>query len=469
MFIGKSLDISRRALLLRTGQLAIAGSAASYALDLAGINEAAAFSSDGEYKALVCVFLYGGNDHANTLIPYDSVNYGKYANIRQSVAISRNQLVNTVLRQPEDQVLPGGLQYALSPSMRRLKARFDQQKMAVLLNVGPLEAPLTRAQYESSNTRAYPRPAKLFSHNDQQATWQSSGPEGAFASGWGGRMGDLAQSANTNAMFTAINATGNAVFLSGAQTLPFKVSPEGVIEIEALKGNRLFGSSAASDALRDLISSHHQHVFEQDYSQTMLRSLQYSPFVQNALSSSAINARPADGNSLASQLSVVAKIIAARNSLGVSRQIFLVSLGGFDLHSNLLGPQEELLAQVDEAVDQFYQWTLDLGVADKVTTFTASDFGRTLTVNGNGSDHGWGSHHFIIGGGVRGGRFYGTAPAISISSDDQVGRGRLLPTTSVDEYSATLARWFGVSLSELPSIAPNIGRFARSDIGFMRA
>ncbi len=465
MYIGKASQLSRRAFLNRTSQLAMIGTAGAYALDLAGINEAAAFSTQGDYKALVCVFLYGGNDHANTLIPYDSVNHASYSRIRRDVAIPRSALANSVLHLPDGQLLTDGQTMALAPTMPRLKARFDQNELAVLLNVGPLETPLTKAQYLNANTRAFPRPRKLFSHNDQQATWQSSGSTGNN-SGWGGRLGDLAQSANSNAMFTAINASGNALFLAGNQTLPFSVTTQGVVQVNALKSNSLFRSTELSGALRDVILNHHQHVLEQDYAATMSRSLTYAPFVDDALKNSSVPA-PVPSNSLSEQLSIVAKLIRARNQLGVKRQVFFVSIGGFDHHSNLVDAHGDLLGKVDAALDHFYETTKAMGLGDKVTTFTASDFGRSLTPNGNGSDHGWGGHHFILGGAVKGGRFYGKAPKISVEADDQVGRGRLLPSTSVDEYSTTLARWFGVSDSELASIAPNIGRFAFRDLGFM--
>lgn len=471
MFIGKSEAISRRAFLERSGHLAVAGSAGAYALGLAGIGEAAAFSSAGGYKALVCVFLYGGNDHANTLIPADPANYGRYAAIRggpAGIAIPQASLANTVLVQPQTQVLTDDIRFALAPTMPRLKARFDQGVMAPLLNVGPLIVPLTRAQYASSNNASFPKPPKLFSHNDQQSTWQSSAPEGSVT-GWGGRMGDLALSANTNAMFTAINVTGNAVFLSGRNALPYQVSTSGAVTIAGL-GRRVYGSSAAQAALSSLLRAHNGHVFEMDYAQTMARSIEYGGFVNNALATGALaTSFGPTSNRLATQLSVVARLIAARGNLGVTRQVFLVSLGGFDHHDGLIGSHEGLLGQLDFALDAFYNATVELGVADRVTTFTASDFGRTLSSNGDGSDHGWGAHHFILGGAVNGGRFYGRAPQVSVTSDDQVGQGRLLPTTSVDEYSATLAKWFGVAPGEMTGIAPNIGRFAAPDLGFMKA
>lgn len=474
MFIGRDTELSRRAFMRRTGQLAAMGAASSYALGLAGIGEAAAFSNAGGYKALVCVFLYGGNDYANTLIPYDMPNYTRYSTIRGGggsvagggIALARDSLAATVLNQPSGQTLTDDIQYALAPTMPRMKARFDQGRMAPLLNVGPLIVPLTRAQFETRNNTTYPRPPKLFSHNDQQATWQSSQPEGS-RTGWGGRLGDLAQSGNTNAMFTAINATGNAIFMSGQNAAPYQVSSNGATLIRGINNNRTYGSTAVKDTLQSLLTTHSGHLLEADYAMTNARSIEYGGFVNDALANTALATDFGSGNRLADQLSVVARLIAARSQLGVTRQVFMVSMGGFDNHDGLIGKHEGLLGALDFALDAFYAATAELGVADQVTTFTASDFGRTLANNGDGSDHGWGGHHFVVGGAVNGGRFYGTAPSVSVDTDDQVGRGRLLPSTSVDEYSATLAKWFGVSPSEMPSVTPNIGNFNNPDLGFM--
>lgn len=473
MFIGNSHEISRRAFMRRSSQLAAAGAASSYALGLAGIGELAAFNAGNDYKAMVCIFLYGGNDHANLLIPFDQPNYAQYSEIRGGngeagggIALPRAQLANTVLNQPQSQQLTNDIQYALAPTMPRLKARFDEGRMAPLLNVGPLEVPLTREQYDS---RSAPRPPKLFSHNDQQSTWQSSRPEGS-TTGWGGRMGDLAQSSNSNALFTNISASGNSVFLAGQNTLEYQISSSGAVAVQGVK-NGLYRSRAAGDALRALLTQDSGHLLEADHTTVTKRSIEAEEFVNQALDPVSLTTSftPDEGtNRLAQQLEIVARLIAARGSLGVRRQIFMVSMGGFDNHDGLLGRHEGLLAQLDFAMDAFYQATVELGVSENVTTFTASDFGRTLASNGDGSDHGWGGHHLILGGSVNGGRFYGTAPAVSLDTDDQVGRGRLLPSTSVDEYSSTLGLWFGVTPGELPSVSPNIGRFNNPDLGFMQ-
>ena len=466
MFIGKGTELSRRAFMRRSSQLAAMGAASSYAMGLAGIGEAAAFNTGGGYKALVCVFLLGGNDHANTLIPYDQANYNRYASIRDGIALSRQSLAATVLNQPQSQVLTDDQRLALAPTMPRMAARFAQGVMAPVLNVGPLIVPLTRAQYDSGDTGNFPRPAKLFSHNDQQSTWQSSAPEGSIT-GWGGRMGDLAQDSNTNAMFTAISPAGNSVFLSGNQIFPYGVSNSGAIEMTAVRNNNLYGSGPAGQALSALLRNHSPHLFEADYANSNARSIQFGGFINDALSGVNLGTQ-FPGSSLGSQLNIVARLIAARASLGVTRQVFMVATGGYDNHDGLIGTHEALLGDLDQSMDAFYNAMVEAGVSDRVTSFTASDFGRTLSSNGDGSDHGWGGHHFVLGGSVNGGRFFGRAPEISVDGNDQVGRGRLLPSVSVDEYSATLAQWFGVSPSEIPSISPNIGRFASPDLGFLR-
>ena len=438
------------------------------------MGEAAAFSATDDYKALVCVFLSGGNDHANTLIPFDAANHVRYWGIRgypdpatgKLVALSRQQLASTVLQPRQEQVLTDDIVYSLSPWIPRLKARFDEGVVAPILNVGTLEAPLTRAQYDSDDHARYPRPRFLFSHNDQRSTWQSSRPEGA-RTGWGGRMADLAQSANQNAMFTAINVNGTSVFLSGEHAIPYRVTPRGAPRFDAVSRS-IQGSSTASRALETLLRSTDPNLLRADYAKINSRSLEYAGFVNDALKNASVATSFGTKNDLADQLAVVARLISARQSLGVRRQIFYVTIKGFDSHSNL-DLHQKRLGDVDFALDAFFGATLELGVADKVTAFTASDFGRTLSLNGSGSDHGWGGHHFVIGGSVKGGRFYGRAPQVSLTSSDQIGRGRLLPTTSVDEYSATLAKWFGVPDAEMTSIQPNIGRFSRRDVGFLSA
>lgn len=479
---------TRRAFLRRSGQLALTGAALPMALNLAAMGEAAAFNAT-DYKALVCVFLSGGNDCANTVVTYDDPSYNAYSAIRGGgagqaaggIALGKASLAATLLNPVTP--LAGGRQYALHPSMSGLAGLFNAGQAAVQLNVGPLVAPLTRVQYDSGNSLLYPRPPKLFSHNDQQSVWQSSSPEGAKV-GWGGTMGDLALSSNGNSMFTCMSLAGNTVFLSGNSTLSYQMSPAGAPIVSSLAYN-VYSSVAVNQAMVQLVQQPRSHVLENEYNRVMKRAIAAGNTITNALAPFPANSAPFNAfpsaNSLADQLKMVARLIAARGSLGVKRQVFFVSLGGFDLHDNLMAKHSTQLGLVSQAMTAFYHATAALGVASEVTAFTASDFGRALTSNGDGSDHGWGGHHFMVGGAVKGKAFYGTPPPVSVgntsAAQDQwhVGQGRLLPSTSVDQYAATLAKWFGVADTELAAILPNLKNFGaaanRADypanLGFM--
>lgn len=453
-------DLQRREFLRRASALSLVGGAAPWALNLAALGEAAAATAPGDYKALVCVFLHGGNDYANTVVPYDAASHAAYQNIRASIATPRDQLAGTALAPLAD-----GRQYALAPQLGRLKTLFDAKRLGVLLNVGPLMQPTTLAQYKAKSA---PLPPKLFSHNDQASLWQSSHPEGA-TSGWGGRLGDQFLSSNANSTFTCINVSGNAVFMAGQQAVQYQVSSGGAVAINGVT-RPLYGSQACADALRGLITAERSHWMEQELNRVVARSVNAQSIVAGALSSLPALATPFEaGNSLATQLQMVARLIAGRTSLGVARQVFFVSLGGFDHHDNLPTLHPALLTQLGNALAAFHDATVELGVANQVTTFTASDFGRTLTSNGDGSDHGWGSHHFVMGGAVQGGRCWGQAPVTAINGPDDVGQGRLLPTSSVDQLAATLASWMGVSASELPRLLPQIANYGSRDLGFFAA
>ncbi|MBO9669107.1 MAG: DUF1501 domain-containing protein [Sphingobium sp.] len=453
-------DQSRRAFMKRAAALGIAGSASSFVTQLLGIGEAAAATAP-DYKALVCVFLYGGNDYANTLPPFDQASYDLYNAARPTLAHARAALAATELKPGVP--LPGGRQYALAPTMSPLLPLFDAGRMAILLNVGTLVRPTTKLQYSNKSVAL---PPKLFSHNDQQSYWQSSSPEGA-TSGWGGRLGDLFQSGNGTSSLTCINASGNAVFLTGRTAIQYAVSTNGPI---ALSGrSSLFGSTTASAALQSIMSAPHAHLLENEHATVSKRALDLYAQVNGALA-----AAPAanfsgfpTGNSLADQLKIVARMISVSSELGARRQIFFVSLGGFDMHDGLAAAHPTQIGLVANAMRAFYDATVTMGVADRVTTFTASDFGRTLTPNSDGSDHGWGSMHFVLGGAVKGANFYGTAPAVGNNTADDVGQGRLLPTTSVDQYAATLANWFGVAPADMTTVLPNIGNFPLQNLGFL--
>jgi uncharacterized protein (DUF1501 family) len=507
---------SRRAFLKRAGQLAFTGAALPTAMNLAAMSEAAAFNASGDYKALVCVFLYGGNDYANTLIPYDPDNYAAYQTIRgtkgsearNGIALGKEELAKTVLTgSPSSAMGLQNLQYALHPSMTGMHKLFTEQKMAVVLNCGPLVSPITKAQYEKDLNL----PPKLFSHNDQQSIWQSASPEGATV-GWGGSIGDrvLSSSAGSsgNSLFTCISVTGNAVFLAGNRAQSYQVGTAGAVRIAGVGANTYpFGFQSVGTAMQSLVTGGGKaNQLESEYNLITKRAFDAEVSISAALKSSEPqgNTYPANftgfenNNSLAAQLRMVARLINGASALGNKRQVFMVSLGGFDLHDNLMGGHTRNMERVSSAIAAFQASLEKMGVAKQVTTFTASDFGRTLSSNGDGSDHGWGNHHFIVGGAVNGGRFYGYAPPVSVAGSERddgaavksapenqwhVGQGRLLPTTSVDQYAATLAKWFGVEASEMTgagSILPYLDNFDREltvggttltyakDLGFMQ-
>ena len=479
---------TRRAFLRRSGQLAMAGTALPFALNLAAMGEAAAQAAPGnDYRALVCVFLFGGNDYANTVVTYDADSYGKYSLIRGGngeagggIAIARAELARTELK--PTQALPGGRVYALHPSMTGLADLFNdpesKAKVAVQLNVGPLIKPLTRAQYNSSNRRDFPIPPKLFSHNDQQSVWQSSSPEGSTV-GWGGNLGDLALGPNGGSLFTCMSVSGNAVFLSGDQALQYQVGTGGAVRIGAVSGvgGNLFGSATVKAAMQQIAQRESGHTLENEYTKVIRRAVTAEGKITEAIQSDFPSGTFPQQNYLADQLKMVARLIRGREALGVKRQVFFVSMGGFDLHDDLIARQPGLMKNLSEALVAFHAQMGALGLAEKVTTFTASDFGRTLSSNSNGSDHGWGGHHLVVGGAVKGKAIYGTAPPVSITNTasdiDQwhVGQGRLLPTTSVDQYAGTLARWFGVPDDQLDGILPNLKNFgmtAPSGIAYPR-
>ncbi len=452
-------NASRRSFLQRASALSILGGATPWALSLAAMGEAAAATAT-DYKALVCVFLYGGNDYANTLAPYDQASYDAQYALRDNLRIDRAALAPNLLT-PKT-ALPGGRQYALAPGLDPLAALFNAGRMAVLLNVGTLVQPTTLAQYQA---RSVPLPPKLFSHNDQQSYWQSSSPEGA-TSGWGGRMGDLFASGNGNATFTSMGVSGNAVYLAGKNAVQYQVTPGGSVAVKGIAAP-LFGSTAASSVLQALMTGARGQNLENEYVRVCQRSLNANTQLSSALSSATLSTPFPSGNSLADQLKLVARLIAARNTLGARRQVFFVSIGGFDTHDSLLKLHPTLMGNVGSALAAFYQATVELGVAGQVTTFTASDFGRTLVSNNGGSDHGWGSMHFVLGGAVQGAAYYGNAPVIASGGPDDVGQGRLLPNVSVDQYGATLASWLGVSNIDLASVLPNLGNYSTRNLGFV--
>ena len=452
-------NASRRAFLKRSAALSLAAGATPWAMTLAAMGEAAAATAT-DYKALVCVFLYGGNDYANSLVPYDQASYDRYTGFRSNIAIDRTTLGATVLSPTV--ALPSGLQFAVAPGLAPLVPIFDAGQMSVILNIGTLVQPTTKAQYTSQSVRL---PPKLFSHNDQQSFWQASSSEGA-ASGWGGRMGDLFAAGNGNSTFTCINVSGNAVYLTGKSAVQYQVTTSGSVPFNGIQ-SALFGSTACSSALKDLLVAPSPQLFENEYARVAKRSIDANDVLTAALANTSLTTTFPTGNDLASQLKLVARMIAARDTLGAKRQVFMVSLGGFDTHSALTATHPGLMTKLGDALAAFQQATAELGVSNAVTTFTGSDFGRTLLSNNEGSDHGWGGVQFVLGGAVQGKTFIGTAPELGNNGADDVGQGRLLPTTSVDQMGATLANWFGVSATDQLIVLPNLGNYSVKNLGFL--
>jgi uncharacterized protein (DUF1501 family) len=449
---------SRRQFLRAASAISIAGAAGPFALNLASIGAASAQSPG--YKALVCVFLYGGNDAHNTVVPFDAASYATYAAGRGTLAWNpATELTPLAPLTP----LPGGKQLSLPTPLAPLATLFDVQQCAVIANVGPLIMPTDRTSFANQSV---PLPPKLFSHNDQQSVWQASVPEGAQY-GWGGRIGDLIAAQNTNALFTCLTLSGNAVFLSGLQVQPFQLDVnQGSIAFAALAGNSLYGSPAGSAALRTVLTRTHAHLMQNEIGRVNQRSIDANTALSVSLAGAPVLTPPA-GNGLAAQLAMVARVISVRGALGANRQVFLVSMGGFDTHAGQHTNHVGLLAQLADAIAWFQTTMGQIGTANDVTLFTASDFGRALLANGDGTDHGWGSHHFVVGGAVRGKQIYGTFPDLTLGTPTDAGNGRLIPTTAVEQYAATLAAWMGVDNALLPTILPNLPNFSQANLGFM--
>ena len=463
--------------------LTLAGTgAAPFALNLAAMGNAAAQSA-GDYKAMVCLFLNGGNDAFNTVLATDSASWNEYLRVRNTGGSDSIHLPGTGETGGVLPIVPAtaqaGRSFALHPGLGPLKDLFDGGRAAVVANVGTLIAPTTLAQYKAKSVAL---PPKLFSHNDQQSTWQSGQPEGASV-GWGGRLGDLTVSGNANAMFTTISAAGNTVFLSGQQVRQFQVGQAGAVPIRGISAN-LYGSAAGTQALQAILADAGNDLIEQEQKAAVQRAISSQSILSGAMlaagpagvpnPTSYIN--PATGvaatNPLAVQLQTVARIIGGRSALGAKRQVFYVTLGGFDTHDRQKIQQADLMARLAHALAYFDTTLATLQGTDlrrQVTTFTASDFGRTFSSNGDGTDHGWGAHHFVVGGAVRGRDIYGAFPASGLGHALDVGSGSLLPTISVDQYGATLAKWFGVADSRLGEVFPNLANFTQRDLGFMTA
>ena len=417
------------------------------------MNALAQTSSD--YKALVCVFLYGGNDGNNTLIPFDPSGYANYKAIRGPLALAQS----TVLQ------LNSMPAFGLHPSMPELRALVDSGSAALVANVGTLLQPLTQAQFAAGQ----PVPSNLFSHPDQQVEWQNAAKSVATQTGWAGRMADaLASTYNGNASIPMITSVdGDTVFCDGQTTGPVAVSPGAIGAVTCSEGSECSSRTAVAQAMLTMKSG--VSLVQADNAITS-NAYKYATVLSDAVQSvPSLQTVFPSNNPLAAQLKQVAQIIQVRAALGVQRQIFFCGIGNFDTHSSQLNTQAVLLAEMSQAVSAFYQATQELEVSQQVTTFTMSDFSRTFQPNSNsGSDHGWGSHHVVLGGAVKGGSMYGTYPTLQLGGPDDSGsNGRWIPSTASVQYASTLAQWFGVPPAQLATVFPTLSAFSVNKLGFM--
>jgi len=413
--------------------------------------------SGPNYRALVCIFLFGGNDSNNTIIPMDDTSYPAYTSIRGSLALSAPELTPTVYS-------AANAPYAFHAKLAEIASMFASKELAVVANVGSLVQPLTRAQYQAQQT---PVPLNLFSHSDQQLQWQTSVAQGNSPTGWAGRVADYIESQKINASTFPVffSVAGNALLGSGAATQPVAMAPGGTL---ALSG---FNSSAASQArwsaLNNLLTLDSGVSLAQAANETLANSIGDATALGQALAKGTPLKTQFPSTPLAQQLQQVAQIIQVASYLGMSRQIFFCSLGGFDTHAGELEAHNTLYPELSQAVAAFYAATQELGIAQNVTTFTESDFSRTFQpTTTDGSDHAWGSHHLVVGGAVQGGQIYGAFPAFELGGpNDTDTRGRWIPTTSIDQYGATLASWFGIPDTALATVFPNFPNFGAQKIG----
>jgi uncharacterized protein (DUF1501 family) len=464
------IDHSRRQFMKTASYAAMAGVTASPTLHsmraLAAMTSHTA-SAPTDYRALVCVYLQGGNDGHGTLIATDPDSFTAFTQARSGapgLAYPMNSLLPITPITPQS-----GRTFALNPYLTGVQNLFNAGRCALVANTGTLIEPITKDQW---NQGTAPLPRQLFSHFDQTNAWEAIAADGANV-GWGGRMADLFESMNGNASFTCISTSGTTLFLSGETAFQLRVTSAGAMAANGLT-TPLFGSVQGTAALQAIIGADNTNLFEKEYAVVVRRSLA----AQAALATAMVPAGPtgvpnptqfldpATGkltdNQLALSLQTVARVMAGRTALGVSRQVFFVELGGFDTHDTQAKRLSTLLSQLSAAFEYFDQLMVSSGLSNQVTLFTVSDFGRTLTANSDGTDHGWGSHHIVAGGAVAGQNIYGEYPVIGANQANDVGAGRLIPTTAVEQYGGTLGRWMGLSDSQVREVFPNFANFGSS-------
>jgi uncharacterized protein (DUF1501 family) len=415
--------------------------------------------SGPDYRALVCVFLFGGNDSNNTVVPTDDASFSAYTTIRGQLALTSADLTSNI-------TTASGNPVAFHAKLAEVASLFSSKELAVVANVGSLVQPLTRALYQAQQA---PVPENLFSHSDQQLQWQTSIAQGSGSTGWAGRAADYIASQGLNSVsFPAfLSVAGNAMLGTGAETQAVELTPGQSLQIKGF--NSSAESQARWNAMNNLLTLDTGIALAQAANDTMASSIGDANALGSALKQGAGLKTVFPKTSLGAQLQQVAQIIQVQSTLGMRRQIFFCSLGGFDTHTEELNTHNSLYPQLSAALSAFYDATQELGMAQNVTTFTESDFSRTLQpTSGDGSDHAWGSHHLVLGGAVQGGQVYGAFPDFVLGGpDDADTRGRWIPSTSIDQYGATLCSWFGIPPSALNTVFPNLANFGSAKLGFL--
>jgi len=423
-----------------------------------GMGTAAPFP---DYKALVCVFMFGGNDSFNMIVPRSNAEYTVYANSRQNMAVAQNDLLAI------NPITPDGTDYGLHPSMGGVQTLFEQGRAAFISNVGPLIQPTTKTDYLNQSVLL---PPQLFSHNDMQDQWQSLKGIATSNTGWAGRVADLLRLNVANQQLaTNVSLFGSSLFQSADETIAYVMGNTGPVPFTG------FTNSGDPDdlfyqqrlAFERVLGAQYDTIYERGFAEVQQRAVDTVDLVSDALAQAPAINTVFPQSQLGNQLQTVAQMIAVRDVLQMERQVFFVATGGFDSHDDQIENQPGLLGGISDSLKAFYDATVELGVPESVTTFTQSDFGRTMTSNGDGTDHAWGGNQIVIGNSVMGQEMYGLYPDLALGSDDDVGGGRFIPTTSADQYAATLASWFGVDPVDIPAVAPNIGNFAAQDLGFL--
>lgn len=412
-----------------------------------------------DYKALVCVLLAGGNDGHNMIVPLDDAPYAAYRAARGALALpdasARLLPVQT----------PAGQRYGLNSGLQAIAPLWSQGRLAVVANMGPLAAPTTRAQYLAGTAAL---PGNLFSHSDQIVQALVGNASGAGGTGWGARSVDALIARNSNPRFpAAVSMAGSSLFCTGGKVASASLVPGFDLGADGMSTWPESAAQARARALGEILQIDQGVVLVQAANRVRTDARELNALLRAGSSAAAI-ATPFPGTALGQQLLQVARLMKLRDSAGVGRQVFFCSLGGFDTHSAQGWTHWDLLRQLGEALAAFHAATQELGLASQVTSFTQSDFGRTLQPSGSGSDHGWGNHQLVLGGGVRGGEVYGRFPTLELGGADDAGnRGVLIPSTALEQFGATLARWFGVPANELPTVFPNLAAFAPATLGFM--